>query len=111
MYNRLNGAQALSHIISILGLGVNLNMENDLDNPECCRRSFGASLKDTAARLLADPSVAPRYVHNERMEICRGCDRFDANKQTCDLCGCYMPVKTAMSNMRCPQDLWFEYKK
>ena len=85
--------------------------ESNLDNPECCRRSFGASLKDTAARLLADPSIAPRSVHNERMEICVGCDRFDANKQTCDLCGCYMPVKTAMANMRCPQDLWTEYRK
>jgi len=112
LYNRLNGAQALSHIISILGLGVNSSMENsNLDNPECCRRSFGASLKDTAARLLADPTIAPRYIHNERMEICKGCDRFDANKQTCDLCGCYMPVKTCLANMKCPQDLWTEYRK
>jgi len=60
---------------------------------------------------LADPTIAPRYIHNERMEICKGCDRFDANKQTCDLCGCYLPVKTAMANMRCPQDLWTEYRK
>ena len=85
--------------------------DSNLDNPECCRRSFGASLKDTAARLLADPTIAPRYIHNERMEICKGCDRFDANKQTCDLCGCYMPVKTCLANMRCPQDLWTEYRK
>jgi hypothetical protein len=95
-----------------IGTRVNLNMEDSkLDNPECCRRSFGASLKDTAARLLADPSVAPRSVHNERMEICQKCERFDADKQTCDLCGCYMPVKTSMANMRCPLDLWVEYKK
>ena len=85
--------------------------KSNLDNPDCCRRSFGASLKDTAARLLADPSIAPRSVHHERMEICKGCDRFDSDKQTCDLCGCFLPVKTAMSNMKCPQDLWFEYKK
>ena len=112
MCNRLNGAQTLSYTVLILGLGVKQTMEDsNLENPECCRRSFGASLKDTAARLLADPSIAPRSVHNERMEICVGCDRFDANKQTCDLCGCYMPVKTAMANMRCPQDLWTEYRK
>jgi len=84
---------------------------NNLKNPDCCRRSFGASLKDTAARLLADPSVAPRSVHNERMEICQKCDRYDSEKQTCELCGCFMPIKTAMANMRCPQDLWVEYKK
>lgn len=85
--------------------------ESNVDNPECCRRSFGASLKDTAARLLADPSIAPRYIHNERMEICTGCDRYDSKKQTCELCGCFMPIKTSMANMRCPQDLWVEYIK
>jgi len=112
LYNRLNGAQTLSYTALILGLGVKSNMEKvNANNPECCRRSFGASLKDTAARLLADPSIAPRSVHNERMEICKKCDRFDVDKQTCDLCGCYLPVKTCLANMKCPQDLWLEYKK
>ena len=86
-------------------------MEDKTANPECCRRSFGASLKDTAARLLADPSVAPRAVHKERMAICEKCDRFNSDIQTCDLCGCFMPLKTTISNMKCPQDLWMEYAK
>jgi hypothetical protein len=78
-------------------------------SPECCRRSFAASLKDTAERLLKDPSVAPRAVHHERMKICQQCDRYRELTQTCEICGCFMPLKTTMSNMKCPLDKWFEH--
>ena len=77
--------------------------------PECCRRSFAASIKDTARRLLEDPSIAPRSVAAERMAICESCDRYTA-KKTCEICQCYMPLKTTMSNMACPLDLWKEWK-
>jgi hypothetical protein len=80
-------------------------------NPECCRRSFAASIKDTAKRLLEDPTVAPRAVAEERMTICKSCDRFRADKQTCEICGCFMPLKTTMANMACPIDKWEEWKR
>jgi hypothetical protein len=79
------------------------------DAPECCRRSFAASIKDTARRLLEDPSIAPRDVSRQRLEICEGCDRFQEKSRTCELCGCYMPLKTTMSNMKCPLDKWEEW--
>ena len=81
------------------------------DAPDCCRRSFAASIKDTAKRLLEDPTVAPRAVANERMQICTACDRFRQEAQTCELCGCYMPLKTTMANMACPIDKWTEWKR
>lgn len=80
------------------------------DAPDCCRRSFAASIKDTAKRLLEDPTVAPRAVAAERLSICEGCDRFTEQK-TCEICQCYMPLKTTMANLRCPLDLWTEWKK
>lgn len=79
--------------------------------PECCRRSFAASIKDTAARLLQDPTVAPRVVAAERMAICQTCARFSVDKQTCEICGCFMPLKTTMANMECPIQLWSEWKR
>lgn len=83
-----------------------------MDNaPECCRRSFAASIKDTAKRLLEDPTIAPRNVARQRMGLCEACDRFQEKSKTCQICGCYMPLKTTMANMRCPLDLWFEWKK
>jgi hypothetical protein len=80
------------------------------ENPECCRRSFAASIKDTAKRLLEDPSVAPRSVAAERLATCEGCDRYTESK-SCELCMCYMPLKTTMANMKCPIDKWTEYKR
>jgi len=81
------------------------------DNKEdCCRRSFAASIKDTAKRLLEDPSVAPRAVTSERLAICESCDRYDEKARTCQICGCFMPLKTAAANMKCPIDKWVEWK-
>jgi hypothetical protein len=76
--------------------------------PDCCRRSFAASIKDTARRLLEDPTIAPRDVSRQRMEICESCDRFTEAK-TCEICQCFMPLKTAAANMRCPIDKWEEW--
>jgi len=79
--------------------------------PECCRRSFAASIKDTARRLLEDPTIAPRDVSRQRLEICEGCDFYRADSKTCDQCGCFMPLKTAAANMRCPIDKWTEWTR
>ena len=81
------------------------------DAPECCRRSFAASIKDTARRLLEDPTVAPRAVASERMTVCESCDRYRADSKTCEICGCYMPLKTTMANMKCPIDKWEEWHR
>ena len=79
--------------------------------PDCCRRSFAASIKDTAKRLLEDPTIAPRAVAKERMGICESCDRYREQSQTCEICLCFMPLKTASANMRCPLDKWTEWKR
>jgi len=81
------------------------------ESEECCRRSFAASIKDTARRLLEDPTVAPRAVATERMEICEKCDRFRKDSKTCEICGCFMPLKTASANMKCPIDKWVEWRR
>jgi hypothetical protein len=78
--------------------------------PECCRKSFGSSIKDTAKRLLQDPTIAPRQVAKERMAICESCDFYRSSSQICEQCGCFMPLKTTMSNLKCPIDKWGEHK-
>ena len=78
--------------------------------PDCCRRSFAASIKDTAKRLLEDPTVAPRAVAAERLTICEGCDHYIAESGQCDICLCYMKLKCTMANMKCPLDKWTEHK-
>ena len=79
------------------------------NTPDCCRRSFAASIRDTAKRLLEDPTVAPRAVAAERLAICESCDRYMPESGQCSICMCYMKLKCAMANMRCPIDKWEEW--
>ena len=85
-------------------------MDEQVEAPDCCRRSFAASIKDTAKRLLEDPSIAPRAVAADRLAICEGCDHYIQDSGQCDICLCYMKLKCAMANMRCPLDKWSEHK-
>ena len=85
-------------------------MDEELETLDCCRRSFAVSIKDTAKRLLENPTVAPRSVANARLKICESCDRY-TSKKTCEICQCFMPLKTTMANMTCPIDLWKEWTK
>ena len=79
------------------------------DQNECCRKGFWESAKDTASRMAEDPSKAPIETRKERMAICGMCEYFKNNK--CDLCGCFMPLKTTFANMTCPHDppKWTEW--
>ena len=87
-------------------------MDEQMKEPEeCCRRTFASSIKDTAKRLLENPTIAPRRVASLRMEVCEACDRYRADSKICEICGCYLPLKTTMANMACPIDLWKEWTK
>lgn len=81
------------------------------ESPDCCKRSFAASIKDTAKRLLEDPTVAPRAVAQERLAICEACDRYLPNTSQCSICQCFMKLKTTMANTRCPIDKWEEWRR
>ena len=44
-----------------------------------------------------------------RLDICRTCEKFDAAKTRCTLCGCNMPLKTRLLSSTCPHpegDKW-----
>jgi len=87
-------------------------MDDQVKEPEdCCRRSFAASVRDTAKRLLEDSTVAPRAVASERLATCEGCDHYMKDSGQCDICLCYMKLKCAMANMKCPIDKWTEWKR
>lgn len=76
---------------------------------QCCRKSFGESLLDTAQRLVKNPRTAPKEVAEERMTICQGCNHFDKGPGKCKLCGCHMKLKTTFANMKCPANKWKEW--
>jgi hypothetical protein len=41
---------------------------------------------------------------NERMKICRGCDK--KNGEFCGICLCYLPVKAGWKEQDCPLGKW-----
>ncbi|MCD8022798.1 MAG: DUF6171 family protein [Lachnospiraceae bacterium] len=49
---------------------------------------------------LPSEDKVPDEVYDERLAICRGCDRLLAG--TCMLCGCYVELRAAMRVRGCP---------
>ena len=49
--------------------------------------------------------VADKDVAHYRMAICTGCDKFN-EKRRCELCGCFMDIKTKIGSSKCPQEKW-----
>lgn len=42
----------------------------------------------------------------ERLTICRSCEFFRKGNQTCMKCGCFMKLKTTLSQAACPVGKW-----
>lgn len=47
---------------------------------------------------------ASRHVQMERMNICQGCEHFNAGR--CNQCGCFLNIKTSWASEKCPLDKW-----
>jgi len=78
------------------------------DNQECCRRSFAASLKDSAAEVLKNPKLVGRKLRKERLVVCHECDHYIEDKDQCDVCLCFMSIKASFEAMDCPLGRWPE---
>ena len=42
---------------------------------------------------------------DEKLKICRSCDKFISMTQMCKVCGCFMPLKVVMP-FPCPEKKW-----
>lgn len=51
---------------------------------------------------------ASKFVYKERMNTCAGCEHFQKMALMCKSCGCFMPAKAKIANIRCPEDKWME---
>jgi hypothetical protein len=49
--------------------------------------------------------LAPKKVAKQRYEICKTCPYFTRFK-FCKSCGCFMPLKTKLLKVDCPQGKW-----
>lgn len=50
-----------------------------------------------------DPDIkAPTRLYEERLSKCRGCDNL--NSGVCGKCGCYVEMRAAVRQNRCPSE-------
>lgn len=45
-------------------------------------------------------------IAKERLEICKGCEKFVSATTQCKECGCVMAAKTKLPNASCPLGKW-----
>ena len=45
-------------------------------------------------------------LYEERIKICKECDKFDKTFSRCKKCGCLMKVKARFKNSKCPLNKW-----
>lgn len=70
-------------------------------------RNFAKEIWNTgkkAARGL--PIIVSAEVGFERLQICEGCEKFDAEPGRCTECGCFMRTKTQLAAASCPLGKW-----
>ena len=48
-------------------------------------------------------------ISEERLKICRTCDKFNKDNSKCSECGCFMDYKTLLQNAECPIGKWGKY--
>lgn len=50
--------------------------------------------------------VADQKVTEERRAICNSCEHYIKWTTQCKKCGCFMKLKTKLSNVKCPLNKW-----
>lgn len=50
--------------------------------------------------------VASKETQQERLSICRQCNRFDKHRDKCLECGCYLQYKVKITIFKCPLKKW-----
>lgn len=70
-------------------------------------RSFAKDMWKTARQGMRHlPVLVPAEEAYRRMEICRGCDKYNSVDNRCLQCGCNMSIKTNLATSSCPLGKW-----
>ena len=66
------------------------------------------TLKDIARQLLRGelPPMADGELATERLKVCHDCPQYRKMTHQCDLCGCFLDLKTKLLEASCPADKW-----
>jgi hypothetical protein len=51
-----------------------------------------------------------KKISEERLEICKTCEKYEHRTSRCDKCGCFMKAKTLFMDVECPLGKWGKVK-
>lgn len=66
------------------------------------------NLRDIAVKLMKGelPALAEGELAQERIKMCQECMHFRRLAHQCDLCGCFLDLKTKLLEATCPINKW-----
>jgi len=53
-----------------------------------------------------EQSAEKTPLSKQRLSVCKTCEFYKAMLFTCQKCGCFMPLKTLLSDSKCPVGKW-----
>ena len=61
-------------------------------------------VKESVNFIKEGAPVCSEDEYTERITLCSTCDKYNEDKQTCGICGCFMPAKAGWKTSACPDD-------
>ena len=59
-----------------------------------------------AGQSLDDAIEENRKQGKIKLDICKQCENFNMSSRFCNICSCFMPAKTRIPGMQCPEKKW-----
>jgi recombinational DNA repair protein RecR len=59
-------------------------------------------MNETENNTLPNPTLTAK----EKLAICKTCENFNNTVKVCNVCHCFMPVKTRIPGLHCPINKW-----
>jgi hypothetical protein len=53
-----------------------------------------------------EQSAEKTPLSKQRLDVCKSCEFYKAVFFTCQKCGCFMPLKSLLSDSKCPEGKW-----
>ena len=50
--------------------------------------------------------LVPNEIVEQRLEICKSCDKFLPRLSRCNVCKCFMKIKARFKMFSCPENKW-----
>lgn len=72
-------------------------------NPVTFVAAVGRTVK---AKLKGEAATVSEKKQAQRLVVCAGCDDFNWTSRQCNVCTCFVDLKTMLSTERCPRGLW-----